>query len=226
MKSLNTGIKVCQKEITLGLNTLFESLATDTQNFSQSLLNKGSEKSEIIEEYVIPSNGISLDQVTKDTIENYGNYLQHTFKYSLRGLGDKVNIDEACVLGDIWEKHYASPAFSWDCSAAHADSMVVLSEKLRRLYEIPDKFSYGNSGVGIVTISQNDSFFLCLNDAIQKRLKAIAKETSSEKDVRNSRKFSVYGISNEYFIKPLKMKDIHNFSYEAFQDSKNSVALD
>jgi len=201
-------------------------LVNQTNKFSQSLVKTDNGKKNIIDEYIIPENGISLEQATKDTLNDYGNYLSHTYKYNLRGLGDRVNIDDASLLGDLWDKHYGNPAFSWDCSAAHADSMVVLSEKLRRLYNIPERFSYGNSGVGVITVGQNDCFFLSLNDAIHKRLNASAKETNTTKDMKNVKNFSVYGVPNEYFLKPLKMKNIHNTRNEMFENSNGSLALD
>ena len=163
-----------------------------------------------------------MKEVTENTFEKYGISLNHTFKYNLRGLGDKPNIDEACILGDLWDKHYQSPQFSWDACPAHADSMVILGEKLRRLYGIHDKFGYANTGVGVLTMSQNDALFQCLHDAMHKK----QQQTKAEDKILAIKNYSVYGVQSNLYAKPLLLKDVHNYRYEILKDATKSVEWD
>jgi hypothetical protein len=122
--------------------------------------------------------------------------------------------------------------FSWDCSAAHADGLVCFMEKMRKFYGVPAKFSWQETGVGIISLNHNDVFYLILNDCMVRKLRAMNEngEISEHSAVRTAedarQKFAIYGIPNHFYVKPAKLKNIQNTRFEQFLDSNSSVELD
>ena len=178
----------------------------------------------IDDEYIIPEKGRSLEEVTDLTISSFSEYQTSSFNKNLRGLGDKSYIDQNCFFGEIFDKIYSTPAFSWDASAAHADSLIILMEKLRKLYNLPDKFAYKDNGIGYISQNFNDSFFIALHDSISRK----NSQFEDEIQLTNSteRNFVVYGLPNKEIQKPQKIKNIHNYHFEKFIKSSKDVALD
>jgi hypothetical protein len=105
-------------------------------------------------------------------------------------------------------------------------------EKMRKFYGVPGKFSWQETGVGIISLNHNDVFFLILNDCMVRKLRAMNEngEISEESPVRTAedarQKFAIYGIPNNFYVKPAKLKNIQNSRFEQFLDSNSSVELD